>query len=147
MVHTSDLMMLIRLVTRILTIITRGIGKLNAHSPIYCTKDNWNNSLNSRHKLDRMYPTSILKVQYFKTHLLKDDILSVTSLIFSESCVFVSFIVVKIIEYIIASRSNSFVYTAPVSLNDINVSSSYDKIIVLMHPATRCAPWQTTVKP
>ena len=37
------------------------MGKLNTHSPIYCMKDNWENWLNLRHTLDRMYLTSIFR--------------------------------------------------------------------------------------
>ena len=39
-VHSSDLMM-IRQSIYILSIITREIGKLKTHSPIYCIMDNW----------------------------------------------------------------------------------------------------------
>ena len=39
--HTSGLMMVIN--TRILTTIIRKMGKLNTHSPLYRTKDNWKN--------------------------------------------------------------------------------------------------------
>ena len=31
------------------------MGKLEMHSPIYCIKDNWNNQLNLKHTLDRIY--------------------------------------------------------------------------------------------
>ena len=36
--HTSDLMMILKRSTHILTIIIRELGKLNIHSSIYCTK-------------------------------------------------------------------------------------------------------------
>ena len=40
-VHTSDLMMIIRQSMYILSIITKGMGKLKTHSPTYCIMDNW----------------------------------------------------------------------------------------------------------
>ena len=42
-VHTSDLMMIIRQSIYILSIITREMGKLKTHSPTYCIMDNWEN--------------------------------------------------------------------------------------------------------
>ena len=38
-VHTPDLMMIITLSIYILSIITRGVGKLKTHSPAYCIMD------------------------------------------------------------------------------------------------------------
>ena len=60
--HTSDLMMIIRSSDSILSIITRDMGKLNTHSPIYCINDNWENWPNLRHTRDRIYLESILAV-------------------------------------------------------------------------------------
>ena len=40
--HTSDLMMIIRSHTSILTLIIRETGKLNTQSPIYCMQNKWN---------------------------------------------------------------------------------------------------------
>ena len=45
-VHTSDLMMIIRQSIYILSVITRGMGKVKTHSPTYCIMDNWENMLN-----------------------------------------------------------------------------------------------------
>ena len=45
-VHTSDLMMIIRQSIYILSIITREMGKLKTHSPTYCMMDNWEDMLN-----------------------------------------------------------------------------------------------------
>ena len=63
-VHTSDLMMIIRQSIYILSIITRGVGKLKTHSPTYCITDgimdNWENMLNLTHTLDKIYLTGIL---------------------------------------------------------------------------------------
>ena len=42
-VHTSDLMMIIRQSIYILSIITREMGKLKTHSLTYCIMDNWEN--------------------------------------------------------------------------------------------------------
>ena len=66
--HISDLVMLIRQSTRIFTIVIR--GKLKTRSPIHWLKDNWHNL---RQTLDRMYLTSISKVQYFQIRLHNDD--------------------------------------------------------------------------
>ena len=71
--HISDLMMIIRLSERILTIIIREMGKLNTHSPIYCTKYNWENWLNLRHTLDKMYLANILDVQYLQIRPHNDE--------------------------------------------------------------------------
>ena len=59
-VHISDLMMMIRQSIYILSIITRGMGKLKTHSPTYCMIDNWENMLNLTHTLDKIYLTDIL---------------------------------------------------------------------------------------
>ena len=59
-VHTSDLMMIIRQSIYILSINTREIGKLKSHSPTYCIMDNWENMLNLTHTLDKIYLTGIL---------------------------------------------------------------------------------------
>ena len=48
-VHTSDLMMIIRQSIYILSIITREVGKLKTHSHTYCIMDNWENMLNLTH--------------------------------------------------------------------------------------------------
>ena len=45
-VKTSDLMMIISQSIYILSIITKEIGKLKTHSPIYCIMDNWENMRN-----------------------------------------------------------------------------------------------------
>ena len=45
-VHTFDLIMIIRQSMFILSIITKEMGKLNIHSPTYCIIDNWENMLN-----------------------------------------------------------------------------------------------------
>ena len=58
-VHTSDLMMIIRQSIYILSIITREMGKLITHSPTYCIMDNWENMLNLTHTLDKIYLTDI----------------------------------------------------------------------------------------
>ena len=71
--HTSDLMMIIRLSTHILTIIIREMDKLNTHSSIYYMKENGENWLNIRHTLNRMYLTSISEIQYLQVHLHNDD--------------------------------------------------------------------------
>ena len=39
-VHSSDLMMIIRQSIYILSIITKEMGKLKTHSPLYCITDN-----------------------------------------------------------------------------------------------------------
>ena len=59
-VHTSDLMMIIRQIMYILSIITNEMGKLKTHSPTYCIMDNWENMLNLTHTLDKSYLTGIL---------------------------------------------------------------------------------------
>ena len=56
-VHTSDLMMIIRQSIYILSIITRGVGKLKTYSPTYCIMDNGENMLNLTHTLHKIYPT------------------------------------------------------------------------------------------
>ena len=60
LVHTSDLMMIIRQSIYILSIITKEMGKLKTHSPTYCIMDNWENILNLTHTLDKLYLTGIL---------------------------------------------------------------------------------------
>ena len=70
--HTSDLMIVIRKSTHILTIIIREMGKLNMHSSIYCMNDNRKNGLNLKHTRDRTYLTSILEFQYFQIGLHND---------------------------------------------------------------------------
>ena len=62
-IHTSDLIVIIS--THILTIITREMGKLKTHSLIhvYSIEGNWENWLNLRHTLNRIYLTSILYIQ------------------------------------------------------------------------------------
>ena len=65
-VHTSDLMMLIRQSMYILSIITKEMGKLKTHSPTYCIMDNWENMPNLTHTLDKLYLTGILLVQCLK---------------------------------------------------------------------------------
>ena len=59
-VHTSDLMMILRQSIYILSIIMRGMGKLKTHSPTYCIMDNWENMLTLTHTLDKIYLTGIL---------------------------------------------------------------------------------------
>ena len=59
-VHTSDLMMIIRQSIYILSIITREMSKLKTYSPTYCIMDNGENMLNLTHTLDKIYLTVIL---------------------------------------------------------------------------------------
>ena len=59
-VHTSDLIMIIRQSMYILSIITKEMGELKTHSPTYCMMDNWENMLNLTHTLDKLYLTGIL---------------------------------------------------------------------------------------
>ena len=59
-VHTSDMMMIIRQSIYILSIITREMGKLKTYSPTYCIMDNGENMLNLTHTLDKIYLTGIL---------------------------------------------------------------------------------------
>ena len=49
------------------------MGKLDTHNPIYCMKDDWDNWLNLRHTLNRMYMASIVEVQYVQIHLQNYD--------------------------------------------------------------------------
>ena len=49
MVHTSDLMMMIRQSMYILSIIIKEMGKLKTDSLTYCIMDNWENMLNLTH--------------------------------------------------------------------------------------------------
>ena len=57
-VHTSDLMMIIRQSIYILSIISKEMGKLKTHSPTYSIMDNRENMLNLTHTLDKLYLTS-----------------------------------------------------------------------------------------
>ena len=66
-VHTSDLMMIIRQSIYIFSVITKEIGKLKTHSPIYCIMDNWENMLYLTHTLDKLYLTGILLLIYQNT--------------------------------------------------------------------------------
>ena len=59
-VHTSDLMMIIRQSIYILSIITTEMGKLKTYSPTYCIIDNGENMLNLTHTHDKIYLTGIL---------------------------------------------------------------------------------------
>ena len=59
-VHTSDLMMMIRQSICILSIITREMGKLKTYIPTYCIRYNGENMLNLTHTLDKIYLTGIL---------------------------------------------------------------------------------------
>ena len=59
-VHTSDLIMIIRQSIYIISIITREMGKLKTYSPTYCIMDNRDNMLNVTHTLDKMYLTDVL---------------------------------------------------------------------------------------
>ena len=52
-VHTSDLMMIIRRSIYILSIITTEMGKLKTYSPTYCIMDNGENKLNLTHTLGK----------------------------------------------------------------------------------------------
>ena len=54
-VHTSDLMMIIRQSIYILSIITKEMCKLKTHSPTYCIMDNWENTLTLTHTLDKIH--------------------------------------------------------------------------------------------
>ena len=54
--------MMIRQSICILSIITKGMGKLKTHSPTYCIMDNWENMLKLTHTLDKLYMTGILYV-------------------------------------------------------------------------------------
>ena len=56
----SDLMMIIRQSTYIISIITREMGKLKTYSPTYGIMDNGENMLNLTHTLDKIYLTGIL---------------------------------------------------------------------------------------
>ena len=59
--------------------ITRKIGNLKTHSSIHCLNDNWENLLNFRHTLDRIYLTSILCVQCLQISLYNYVIMTNTS--------------------------------------------------------------------
>ena len=56
-VHTSDLMMIIRQSNYLLPIITKKMGKLKTHSPTYCIMNDRENMLNLTHTLDKLYLT------------------------------------------------------------------------------------------
>ena len=71
--HTSDLMMIIRHRIYILSIITRDMGKLKTHGPTYCIMDNWEYMLYLIHTLDKTYLTGILEVQCLQINLHNDD--------------------------------------------------------------------------
>ena len=62
-VHTSDLMMMIRQSIYILSIITREMGKLKTHSPTYSIMDNWENMLNLTHTVDKIYDIGYVVVR------------------------------------------------------------------------------------
>ena len=72
-VHTSDLMMIIRQSIYILSIITGEISKLKTYSPIYYIMDNGENMLNLTHTLDKIYPTGILSIPCLQINLHNDD--------------------------------------------------------------------------
>ena len=59
-VHSSDLMMIIRQSMYIISIITQEMGKLKTHSPTYCIIDNWENMLNLTHTLDKLYKDMVI---------------------------------------------------------------------------------------
>ena len=59
--HNSDLMMIIRQSIYIISIITRKMGKLKTHSPIYCMIYNWENMLYLTH----LYLTSPMSSDRF----------------------------------------------------------------------------------
>ena len=70
-VHTSDLIMMIRQSIYLLSIITGEMGK--THSPIYCMMDNWENMLNLTHTLDKnISDRHFIKVQCLKISLHND---------------------------------------------------------------------------
>ena len=56
-VHTSDLMMIIRQSMYILFIITKEMRKLKTRSPTYCIMDNWENMLNLTHSTNYIWYT------------------------------------------------------------------------------------------
>ena len=58
-VHTSDLMMIIRQSICIRSIITREMGQLKTHSPTYFVMDNWDNMPYLTHTLDKLYLTGV----------------------------------------------------------------------------------------
>ena len=49
------------------------MGKLNTNSPIYYMENKWENWLNLRYTIDRLFLTNILEVQHFQTCLNYDD--------------------------------------------------------------------------
>ena len=72
-VHTSDLMMIIRQSIYILSIITGEMGQPKTHSPAYFVMDNWENMPYLTHTLDKLYLTGILWVQCLQISLHNDD--------------------------------------------------------------------------
>ena len=54
--HISNLIMIMKLNTHIITVFIRKLGRLNMHSPVYCMKDRWQNLHNLRHTFDRNTP-------------------------------------------------------------------------------------------
>ena len=54
-IHTSELIVIIRQSIYIPIIITRETGKLKTHSPTYCLINNRENMLNLTHTLDKIY--------------------------------------------------------------------------------------------
>ena len=65
-IHTSDLMMIIRQSIYILSIITRGMGKLKTHSPTYCIIDNWEYTL-YLNDVFSVYPISLVMIERIYT--------------------------------------------------------------------------------
>ena len=59
-VHTSDLIMIIRQSIYILSIITREMGKLKTYISTYCIMDNGENMRNLTYTFDKIYLTGIL---------------------------------------------------------------------------------------
>ena len=59
-VHTSDLMMIIKQSIYIISIIAREMGKLKTHSPTYYIMDNGVKMTNLTHTLDKIYLAGIL---------------------------------------------------------------------------------------
>ena len=72
-VYTSNLIMIMRESTHILTVTTREMYKLKTHSLIYCIKDDWKNWLNLRHIFDEIHITSIGYVPCLQISLRNDD--------------------------------------------------------------------------
>ena len=53
--------------------IKREMGKLNTHRPIYYNKNNWENWLNLKTCLDKMYLTSIVEGHDLQVRVHNDD--------------------------------------------------------------------------